>query len=96
MQLTIPQIQAELGHMDAQMLSYIERCLMCKTRDEKKLKIVRRWFKAQTEVMVELLSEIGLNYPGIHAQVREEQSSAGEDPDNYKEWPDFRYKPSDN
>lgn len=73
MQWTVEQIIAELAHLDTQVLSYLERARLELLGDEDKLKTVRRWFKAQSEVICIMLGEIHLNHGALHDEIVSEQ-----------------------
>lgn len=85
MQWTIDQIVAELGHLDVQMLSYIERAEMQPGEIGRKLKKLRKYIKANTDLIATLMYEMGDNYPSLHAEIVNEQ----------QEWPTAKRSPAD-
>ena len=74
MQWTVQQMIEELAHLDAQYLSYVERAKLQGLGNEAKLKTIRKWMKAGTEMMCLVLAELHELHPALHDEIVNEQA----------------------
>jgi hypothetical protein len=74
MQWTVDQITAELGALDAQLLSYFTRASMEPNADAVKCERLHDWVKAHSELLVTILTEMHPHFMALHRRIECEQT----------------------
>lgn len=96
MQWTMERIIAEMAHVDAQMVSYLERCHLENTEAKEQVKKIKRFVKSHNEIVAQMLRDIADSFPQINEEILREQAGEPSQARDENGWPNIRYRPSEN